>query len=111
MSKFVKNLVQDAKGIKEQRAKILAEDTKIELETLINQLRKDKRELDVKILNLTDLSPDNTYSLKPGGDNFNAAKWVDEMQDAKIALLNKQVELYTAEETYNEWFTEDVFEN
>ena len=104
MSKFVSNLVKDAKGIKEQRAKILAEDTKNEQEDLVRRLTREKRDLEVKLLNLTDLSPDNTYSLKPGGDKFDAKSWVKEMQSTKIDILNKTIELQTAEETLKEWF-------
>ena len=106
MNKFAKNLTKDAKGIKEQRAKILAEDTKNEQDDLVRNLNREKRELEITLLNLTDLSPDNTYSLKPGGDKFNAKTWVKEMQDTKIAILNKTVEIKTAEETLKEWFDE-----
>lgn len=104
MSKFVKNLVQDEVGIKQQRASILAEETKNCQEDLVRDLQREKRNLETKLLNLTDLSPDNTYSLKPGGESFSAQKWVKEMQDTKVKLMNIDIELEVAQNTLKEWF-------
>lgn len=108
MSKFVTNLVKDAKGIKQQRAEILAEETKNEQDDLVREITKRKRELEIKMLNLVDLSPDNSYSLKPGGNDYNAKSWVKEMQNTKVELLNVTVELQAAQETSKEWFSDDV---
>jgi len=107
MSKFVSNLVKDSKGIKQQRAEILAEETKNEQDDLVREITKRKRDLEIKLLNLTDLSPDNTYSLKPGGEGFNPKSWVREIQNTKIELLNIAVELKAANETTAEWFGDE----
>lgn len=110
-NKFINNLVKDAHGIKQQRAEILAEETKYEQEEIVRNLAKEKRALETKLVAMTDLSPDNTYSLRPGGDGFNPKQWVREMQNVKVALLNKEVELQLAEETLEEWFGDAEEEN
>lgn len=107
MSKFVKNLTQDADGVKAQRASIIASATKSKQESLVNKLKEQKLELDTKLLNLTDLSPDNSFSLKPGGDNYDPERWVIEMQNTQIAILNKKIEIEVAERTLKEWFGEE----
>ena len=54
MSKFVKNLVKDSKGIKEQRAVILANEAKNAQEDLTRRLIREMDILKVKMLNLED---------------------------------------------------------
>lgn len=106
MNKFEKSLVKDAKGIKEQRAKILGEETRIEHEEIVREILKRKRELEVKLLNLVDLSPENTYTLRPGGEKYDPKLWAREKQDIGIALLNIEVELEVANRTTKEWFSD-----
>jgi len=108
MSKFVKNLVKDSKGIKEQRAVILANEAKNAQEDLTRRLIREMDILKVKMLNLEDMSPENDYSLRPGGKGFNAATWVAEVQATKVAILNKEVELKLALATTEEWFAEET---
>lgn len=106
MNKFEKNLVRDSQGIKEQRARILGEESRIEHEEIVREINKRKRDLEVQLLNLVDLSPENTYSLRPGGDKYNPKQWAREKQDIGVALLNIEVELKVANATTLEWFTE-----
>jgi hypothetical protein len=108
MSKFVTNLVQDAEGIKKQRADILASETSDAQTDLIKDLEKQKRELNKELMNLTDLSPENAFDLRPGGANYNAVNWVERMQTIQEDLMEIQIRLNIALATQKEWFSEDV---
>ena len=110
MSKFAKLLSQDSKSTLSQRAKILAEDTVSEVEDFINRIKKEKRDLTNQILNLTDLAPENTYSLRPGSKEFDAKKWVAELHQCRMDLALKEIELKEAQAIYDEWFKEDETE-
>lgn len=104
MNKFVKTLSASNADIKEARAKALGEETVIEVTTFIQNLRREKVQLSNKLNQLTDLAPDNTYSLRPGGSNFNAAKWVEELHKTRMDLKLKCIELEEAEAIEKEWF-------
>jgi len=107
MNKFVKTLSASDANIKETRATILAEQASIEADTLVQNLKKEKLSLQSKISQMTDLAPESTFSLRPGGDNFDAAKWVKELHKTRLELKLKEVELAEAETIRNEWFAED----
>ena len=104
MNKFVTGLVQDAQGIKKQRATALGKETADAQIDLIRALEKEKRELDNELMNLTDLSPKNEYDLRPTSKAFNATNWVKKLQDIKVELENVKVQLEIALETQEEWF-------
>jgi hypothetical protein len=112
MSKFAKLLSQDSKSTLSQRAQILAEEAVAEVEDFINKIKKEKRELTNQILNLTDLAPENTYSLRPGSKEFKAKEWVAELHQCRMDLALKEIELKEAQAIYDEWFgdakTEDT---
>ena len=67
MSKFVETLSASNQTIKEARAEMIAEETVIEVQQFVSNLKKEKLQLKNKITKLTDLAPDNSYSLRPGG--------------------------------------------
>jgi len=106
MNKFQKNLGLDASEIRAQRGKITAEETAMFQEELVKKYQAEKRKLDLQMLNLCDVSPDNTYSLRPAGPDYKPEKWVLEMQSVKVALLNNEIQLSTALATQKEWFTD-----
>ena len=103
-NKFTANLTLPESGIKGKRASILASSAETAHNDLISRLTKEYNTLELTLENLNDLSPDSTTSLKVGGDDFDAEVWVQKMQDTKIALLNKKIELRVAKETHQEWF-------
>lgn len=106
MNNFVKNLTRDSAGILEQRANLLGKETNDAQIDLIRALEAEERVLEKRQLDLTDLSPENSFDLKPGGKNYNAQNWVKEMQNIKIGLLNVKIQLVAAKETLGEWFSE-----
>jgi phytoene dehydrogenase-like protein len=107
MSKFVKTLAASNDAIKETRAKMLADTTVLEVESFVQALKKEKLELQNKLANLTDLAPDNSYSLRPGSKDFNAKEWMLELHTTKMLIKLKDMELEVAQDIYNEWFGEE----
>ena len=104
MSKFVETLSASNQTIKEARAEMIAEETVIEVQQFVSNLKKEKLQLKNKITKLTDLAPDNSYSLRPGGKDFNSAQWVQELHKAKMDLKLKEIALAEAEGIMTEWF-------
>jgi len=107
-NKFIQTLSASDASIKETRASILSQTASIEANTLVQNLTREKLALESKIARLTDLAPDTTYSLKPGGDDFNAAKWVKDLHSTRMELKLKQIELNEAEAIVAEWFTNEA---
>lgn len=108
MNKFVNNLSASNSTIKQARAEAMAEETIIEVEGFVNNLRKERSRLNTLVTSLTDLAPDNAYSLRPGGKDFNASKWVADLHEAKMKLALKEIELSQAVAIHKEWFIEEI---
>lgn len=107
-NKFTSTLSASNADIKSARAQLLADSTLDEVDSFISVLRKEKNQLSIKLNNLTDLAPDNTYSLRPGSKDFDAGKWVKELHTTKMELSLKTIQLSVAEEIKTEWFTTDT---
>lgn len=103
-NKFITTLSASDTTIKTIRASLLAQEAKIEANTLVQNLERDMLVLEGKIASLTDLAPETTYSLKPGGENFDAAKWVKELHDTKMKVKLKEIALAEARGIVEEWF-------
>lgn len=105
MNKFRANLTASNKAIKDSRAIIIEEDAIAEQSSLIIELETKLRDLKRTKLNLEDLSPDNMMSLQPAKGDFDAKKWVRQMQELKLSILETSLELECARETMEEYFT------
>jgi len=110
MSKFEKMISSSNSATLASRASDLAEDVVLELNSFINNLKKEKSKLKSTINKLTDLAPENTTSLRPGHPDFEPAKWVSELHQCRMDLALKEVELAEAEAIYNEYFGEEETE-
>lgn len=111
MSKFAKMLSADSSATLGNRAKNLADSAVLEVESFIANLRKQKLQLNSKLndlTDLTDLAPENTYSLRPGSADFNPVKWVRELHQTRMDIALKEVELAEAQAIYDEWFSEET---
>lgn len=108
MSKFANMLSADSSATLGNRAKNLADSAVLEVESFIANLRKEKLQLNSKLNDLTDLAPENTYSLRPGSADFNPAKWVRELHQTKMDIALKEIELAEAQAIYDEWFAEET---
>jgi hypothetical protein len=108
MSKFAQMLSADSSATLGNRAKNLADAAVLEVESFIANLRKEKLQLNSKLNDLTDLAPENTYSLRPGGADFDPAKWVRELHQTRMDIALKDVELQEAQAIYDEWFADET---
>ena len=106
MTKFEKILTSSNESIKEQRAKIILGKAQDAQEEILRKLKKEKREIDEKLLSLTDIYPDSALSLAAVRSDFDAEELFEEIQSLKVDGLNKEIEVQVAEETYNEWFSD-----
>ena len=106
MSKFTEMLSSDNKTTLSKRASDLSEATLIEVDTFMSNLRRERLQLNTKLNNLTDLSPENTYSLRPGGDKFKPEEWMKELHQVNMDIRLKEIEMEIAKEIYAEWFGE-----
>ena len=105
LGKFAAQIAASGAEIKEQRASSLERTVKRAAEAKVRNLEDAIDTLDTKILDLTDLAPDTSYSLRPGGKEFNAEGWVNELNEAKLEIKLKRVELEVANEILVEWFS------
>lgn len=110
MSKFAKMISASNSATLASRANDLAEDVVLELNSFINELKKQKSRLKSTMSKLTDLAPENSTSLRPGHPDFEPAKWVAELHQCRMDLALKEVELKEAEAIYNEYFGEEETE-
>lgn len=110
MNKFTKLISQNGDSTLQRRAQSVATAAEIAQQTLVNKLKLEKSNLELKIMNLTDLAPDSKDSLRPCDSDWNANTWATNLQKAKQDLYNVKIQLKLAEDTYNEYFTDDADE-
>ena len=107
MNKFTKLITEGADKTLQRRAEAVSTAAEIAQQNLVNKLKLDKSNLELKITNLTDLAPDSKDSLRPCDANWNANTWVTDLQKAKQDLYNVTIQLEIAKKTYNEFFKEE----
>ncbi len=105
MNKFIRTIVGTADGIKGQRATVLATQAKQAHEAIIADLKRKLSGLDLQLIQITDLAPDTTDSLRPG-NGFNPSQWAKAVQALKVEIHQVKIELGIAEETYADWFAD-----
>ncbi len=89
-------------AIRLRRAQALIRASELEQNALINDLERQKSSLEQKLEDLSDLSPDDTTSLKFGKD-FDAKKWVADVQDTKEQIEEVKFKLDIAKTTLKEF--------
>jgi phage protein D len=104
MGKFQDTLVSSGKKIKAVRAKIISENAEAAQEDIVRRLKKEKRDLDARLLGLTDIHPDSELSLKVVTADFDAEDLFKNIHETKVKLANMTIEVGIAVETYDEWF-------
>jgi hypothetical protein len=107
MNKFQSLIANNGSEVLQRRASNVATTAEIAQQTLINSLKVQKAELENRIMNLTDLAPDTSDSLKPGTTNWDPTEWAKSLQDAKEQLYNTNIRLQIAQSTYNEYFVDE----
>lgn len=107
MSKFTNMISASNSATLMSRSEDLAEEVVLELNSFINNLKKEKSQLKNKINKLTDLAPENSTSLRPGHADFEASEWVKNLHQYRMDLALKEVELTEAQAIYDEYFGEE----
>ena len=108
MNKFTKLITEGADKTLQRRAEAVSTAAEIAQQNLVNKLKLDKSNLELKITNLTDLAPDSKDSLRPCDANWNANTWVTDLQKAKQDIYNVTIQLDIAKKTYDEFFKEEA---
>lgn len=106
MNKFTELISNNTSSTLTRRASSIATAAEIAQQNIVNQLKQKKSEVELQIINLTDLAPESSDSLRPGDKDWDAKEWALQLQEAKQTLYNINIQLKLAEETYNEYFTE-----
>lgn len=108
MNRFAKQMSRSNVELRSQRAQTAAAVARMEQETLVNELARKKLGLENELEDLTDFGPEQTTSLRPTHRDFDPKKWVQQVQNTKLELVNVSVELDIAQKTLKEWFVEEV---
>lgn len=103
-NKFTTNLTKSDSVIKGDRARIAGTSAEKAQRKIIDRLVEKQDELILEQIKLSDLNPTTNTSLLVGDGSFNGNQWAEKMHEIKVALLNVEIELEVAEETYEEWF-------
>ena len=103
-NKFTRLISDNGDNVLKRRAGNLATTAEIAQQTLINDLKNKKANLELQLANLTDLAPNNKLDLTPSSENWDPNKWVAEVQNIKQQLYNLGIQLQLDEATYDEFF-------
>lgn len=105
-NKFVSNLTQSSDSIRGERASFVAEDAKdaaINILAVENQKLRDLKKAKMK---LSDMNVDSELSLQVTRDNFDAKKWVNDMLNLDVQILNQEIKVKLADNLNKEWFAD-----
>lgn len=106
MNKFIQNISNNS-SILTDRAALVGNQASLEQENLVRGFESQINRLKMEIMQMCDLSPADSTSLKPVGQVVdNPSGWVKDLHNKKKALALLQIDLKIAQETTTEWFTE-----
>lgn len=111
MNKFEKLISANSNSTLKRRAGIISNESKMAQEDIIATIKRAINQEELTLMSLTDFAPTHTTSLQPG--NFaqgGASNWAQELQKCKENLYNLKIKLKLAQETYEEYFTEETTE-
>ena len=111
MNKFEKLISANGDSTLKRRASIISNESKMAQEDIVATIKRALNQEELKLMSLTDFAPTQTTSLQPG--NFaqgGATEWAQNLQKCKENIYNLKIKLKIAEETYNEYFTEETTE-
>ena len=100
-------LTRTNKAIQADRAIRISEDVRDEQNTLIMSIKKKKREAQNRIDTLLDMSTSNNVNHVNRVDNFDSKAFTSELHKLKLTIMEADVELQVAEETFKALFPED----
>lgn len=103
-TKFQRNLESSHKEIRGKRAKFLNEDAEVSMRRLVDKEKDKLRDLQRQEMNLEDMHPDSTTTLKVTKDKFDSVTWARELVEVRVEIKLQKAELQIAEDTYKEYF-------
>ena len=101
---FQQMLEKSHKEIRGQRAQLLAKDAERKMRKVVESKEEKVEDLEMKVLNLSDLSPDSTTTLKVTKEGFDAKSWSEQLIAAEVNLTIAKQELSIAQNTYKKFF-------
>lgn len=104
VSKFQTILTSTGQEVLDKRSEIVLNRTKSAMLDRIASLNRQKENLELEVLNLTDLSIETTDSLRPGSKAYNADAWVDELISLHTQIQEVDEVLEVANSVYQEYF-------
>lgn len=108
VTKFQTILASSGQDVLDKRSAAVLKAAKNAMKKKLDDLDNQKDELELEILNLTDLSVETRDSLRPGDKNFNAKAWVDILCAKTLELTLLEQEIEVVESVNEEYFTETV---
>ena len=105
--KFVDSLKRTNREIKNDRAESIAEDAETSYRRRVEDLIRDKKNLERERRNMLDLSPSNTQSLMVASE-FNSKKFFERDMEIGIELRNLDIQIEIGKQRYFELFGLEV---
>lgn len=106
VTKFAIILASTGQAVLDKRAEAVLKAAKNAMKKKLDGLNDKKDDLELQILNLTDLSVETKDSLRPGDKNFNPTAWVDQLCGLTLDLELLEQEIEVVESVNAEYFTE-----
>ena len=104
--KFKELLESSNEQVIKRRAKIVNEQAEREMRKIVDNLKEKLSDIEMKLLDQSDVSPDSTLSTEVVKKNFNPKTIFLKIHELKVEKTTVEVELEIAKETYAEWFGE-----
>lgn len=103
-SRFQTILASTGQDVLDQRAKVMNNKTVTAMNNKLTALRSKRDDLELNLLNLTDLSVESKDSLRPGNAGFNPSEWVDRVCSIEMDLALLADEITIAEKVALDYF-------
>lgn len=106
MNKFTMSITNGNEALA-TRGALVGNAAKLAQEDLVRTLESEINDKKLRMMQLCDISPENTQDTKPRGlAAENPKEWVKQIHALKVDLALQEAELEIAKETLTEWFTD-----
>lgn len=107
VAKFQEILGATGQNVLDKRAEITFNKTKSAMGKLIADLEEQKEELELKKINLTDLSVETTDSLRATSADFKPKEWARQMVETEMSIQLLDDEIAVAQGIFAEYFNSE----
>lgn len=104
---FYNNLTANNNGIIAKRAELIFKQGESAARKQLDALKDELSDLELREMNLEDLSPETSVSLLPAEGKFEGNEWFKQLSDIAIKkdIINRKIEI--VEKLYNKYFKEE----